>query len=246
MKTSFRSYLSEGINDAGLFKAIFMAGTPGAGKSYTISKIQSGRIAPRVVNTDIIIEFLANKKNRSLKGSDNLNAFWKEHEDKSKKLNRDRLLSYLNGMLPLIIDGTSSDINNLLARAGALESLGYDVGMVFVNTQFETAMKRICQRDRSVDKEVVEQFYAIADENRKFYKSKFDFFLEIDNNTGQLTDDVVLASYKKTSSFFDGDIKNPIGRRVLEKLKDEKQKELMPIIVSKDELNRKLDTWYRD
>ena len=44
--------ISEGINDKGIFKACFMCGHPGAGKSYTLTKIKSGIIEPRIVNID--------------------------------------------------------------------------------------------------------------------------------------------------------------------------------------------------
>ena len=31
--------LKEGVNDPGIFKAIFLAGGPGSGKSYVVSKL---------------------------------------------------------------------------------------------------------------------------------------------------------------------------------------------------------------
>ncbi len=241
----FKEFLAEGIKDKGIFKAVFMAGTPGAGKSYTIKQVSGGDISPRIVNTDKFIEFLAKKKNLSLKHGW-LEKFWQSHEDTTKKLTRNQLRSYLNGALPIFVDGTSSDINNLIARAGVLESLGYDVGMIFVNTSFDTAIKRIEKRERSVDRSYVEEFYKLADENKKFYSGKFDFFIEINNDDDELTDEIVLSAYRKTSKFFNGELKNPIGRRVIEKLTAEKKIELVPEILKMDELDRKLDIWYRD
>jgi len=47
-----RDYLTEGIHDKGIFKACFMSGSAASGKSYVISKIQSGFVEPRIVNTD--------------------------------------------------------------------------------------------------------------------------------------------------------------------------------------------------
>jgi hypothetical protein len=49
----FNQYLTEGINDKGIFKAIFMGGSSASGKSYVIKQISSGSISPRLVNTDI-------------------------------------------------------------------------------------------------------------------------------------------------------------------------------------------------
>lgn len=55
--------LTESINDKGIFKAIFMAGTPGAGKSYVINKINDGKIQPRIVNTDKLTEYFGKGEN---------------------------------------------------------------------------------------------------------------------------------------------------------------------------------------
>ena len=56
----FENYLiTEGINDKGIFKAVFMVGFPGAGKSFVITKIKSGEVEPRIVNTDKTIEFMS-------------------------------------------------------------------------------------------------------------------------------------------------------------------------------------------
>ena len=241
---TFKEFIAEGINDSGKFHAIFMAGTPGAGKSYTIKQL-AGTISPRVVNTDRFVEFMADKNGHQLKG-EAINSFWKANKDKAFHLNRTALRGYLNGMLPLFIDGTSSDINNLMVRSGTLESLGYDVGMIFVNTSFDTAVKRVANRKRDVDHEVIEMAYKLADENKKFYRDKFDFFIEINNDHNELTDEILLEAYRKTARFFAAPVKNPIGRRSLEKLENEKEKELVPTIIKLDELDKKLSTWYVD
>ena len=60
MRTSFKQFMSESIEDKGIFKAIFVIGIPGAGKSYTVSKM-NGAVTPRVVNTDRATEYLAKK-----------------------------------------------------------------------------------------------------------------------------------------------------------------------------------------
>ena len=52
-----QSYLREGIEDKGIFKAMFMAGHPGAGKSYVLRKVKSGQVEPRLVNTDKTFPF---------------------------------------------------------------------------------------------------------------------------------------------------------------------------------------------
>lgn len=44
--------LTEGINDKGIFKCLFLAGSSASGKSYVLKKIKDGQIEPRIVNTD--------------------------------------------------------------------------------------------------------------------------------------------------------------------------------------------------
>jgi GTPase SAR1 family protein len=49
----FYNYINESINDKGILKSIVMCGTPGSGKSFTISRIKGGDIPIKIVNTDI-------------------------------------------------------------------------------------------------------------------------------------------------------------------------------------------------
>ena len=43
--------LLEGIYDPNIFKAVFLAGGPGSGKSYVVSKVVSG-MGLKVINSD--------------------------------------------------------------------------------------------------------------------------------------------------------------------------------------------------
>lgn len=86
--------LLEGINDKGIFKSVFMSGSPGSGKSYVIKKIKSGMIDAKIVNTDKYTEFLG------------VHIPWAKVRDKVKRLTINEFALYLNGMLPLWVDGT--------------------------------------------------------------------------------------------------------------------------------------------
>ena len=60
-KMNFEQFLlNESINDKGIFKATFLRGLPDAGKSYTVSNLK-GQISPKIVNTDVALEFLSKK-----------------------------------------------------------------------------------------------------------------------------------------------------------------------------------------
>ena len=58
--------LQEGLNDPNIFKAFFLAGGPGSGKSYVVRKTTGGT-GLKVVNSDDAFEKLLKDANLSLK-----------------------------------------------------------------------------------------------------------------------------------------------------------------------------------
>lgn len=228
----FNDYLNEGIEDKGIFKAIFMSGIPGAGKSFTISKIKSGRIEPRIVNVDKFTEFL------------NINDIFSVY-DKSKKLTENQLVQYINSMLPLFIDTTGYTIGRLKNRKEALEYFGYDVGMVFVNTSLETSLERAEKRTRRVAPEVIKEYYDKALQFQDSISNMFDYHQTINNNDGELTDDVVIKAYNKVSTFYHGKVKNSVGSTIFEKMKQNNLKYLSPDVFPLDEIKERISIWFR-
>ena len=246
---SFKQFISEGIEDRGIFKAIFLCGSPGAGKTTTLGKIDDPNISARVVNTDQAYEFLAGKHKMKFSTDEEAELSWLFLKDKSKVLTKDRLALYLNGALPLVIDGTSSNPSSLLLRVGILESLGYDVGMIYVETDLETSLANITKRaeseGRKVPEDAVRKMHAETEYLADYYKSKFDFYLKIKNSAGELTNEVIIDAYKKAKSFFESEVQNPIGKKAIDTLKHYKEKVLIPNILDKSELAKKVDGWYR-
>ena len=53
---SFKSFLDEGVNDPAIFKAIFLAGGPGSGKSFIVGKTGLTSMGYKVVNSDDAFE----------------------------------------------------------------------------------------------------------------------------------------------------------------------------------------------
>lgn len=246
---SFKQFISEGIEDRGIFKAIFLCGSPGAGKSTARVKIDDPKISPRVINTDDAYEFLVGKHKMHFSTDEEAELSWLFLKDKSKVLTKDRLALYLNGALPLIVDGTSSNPSSLLLRVGILESLGYDVGMIYIETNVETSLLNVEDRARKEGRKVpeaaVRKMHAETEHLAEYYKSKFDFYLKIKNNRGELTNEVVIDAYKKAKSFFEAEVQNPIGKKAIDTLKHYKEKVLIPNILDKSELAKKVDGWYR-
>lgn len=239
----FKEFMTESINDKHILKAVFVVGIPGAGKSYTVKKL-TGSVAPRIVNTDRATEYLAREFGGTI-NKDN----WPQFSDTAHRLTSNSLSNYINSMLPLFIDGTSNNLSNILHRAGILESLGYDIGMVYINTPLKTALKRAKERAASAKRDVDEDFiikvHTQSEENREYFKSKFDFFKEINNDDDELTDTIMLKAYKQVTGFFESPNNNPVGTRLIEKLKKEKGNYLVPTIITKEILDKKIQGWYR-
>ena len=236
--------LQESINDKCILKAIFVVGLPGAGKSYTVSNLK-GQVSPKIVNTDVALEFLS-KKTKIPANSET----WKTvFRDSTKKMTATMLYNYINGMLPLFIDGTSNDASNVLSRAGILESLGYDVGMIFIDTDIEVAKQRAIERaekiGRTVDPTFIDKVYKESEANKKYFQSKFSFFKVYENNGQGLDNDLMQKLFKQVQGFYTEDVQNPVGTRNLEKIREEKEKYLVPTLFQDETLKNKLSTWYK-
>lgn len=242
---SFKHFVSESINDKGIFKAIFVVGSPGSGKSYTVSKLK-GVISPLVVNTDRATEHFAAKFKTTI-SSEN----WPEYRDSAHRITKAQLYNYINGMLPLFVDGTSSDVSNILHRIGILESVGYDVGMIFVDVKLETAIARAEARakliGRKVDEEFIREVHSKAQENKSFLKTKISFFREINNDDKDtvLTNEEMNHAFGAVQGFFGRPVINPVGKRAIEKIKNESQKYLTPTVMSEGDLSNKVNGWYK-
>lgn len=243
MTLSFKQYLLESSNDKGILKAVFVVGIPGAGKSYTVSKLK-GSVSPVVVNTDRSTEFLSKK----LKMPSN-DETWKIFRDDSRRMTINMLYNYLNSLLPLFVDGTSNDLSNILSRAGILESIGYDVGMVFINTSLATAQARAKKRGEEIGREVnpefIEKVFNLSQDNKDYFKGKFEYFKEVSNDPGEFDDATILKTFKSVASFYNEPLKNPVGKRTLEKLLKTKNQYLIPEIFEANELKKKCTSWYR-
>lgn len=235
--------INESIEDKGIFKSCFMAGTPGAGKTYTINKVKSGQIEPRMVNTDKFTEFIAQQFGIA---PNDISANWTAYKSKIKSLSSSQLALYINSLLPLWVDGTSSKPQSVFRRQGILKSIGYDTAMIWVDTDLETAIERNAQRERNVPEDFLRDVYKRIKNLKSYYKSEFRFFYEVNNNNGELNNDAVLEAFRKVSGFFNSPLENPIGKQLIEDMRSQGHKYLAD---TKDYdikvLKRLAKGWYR-
>ena len=174
--------LQEGVYDPNIFKAFFLAGGPGSGKSFVVRKTTGG-LGMRVVNSDDIFEKLLDKEGLSKK----MPASEKEPRDvvrqRAKELTAKKKANYLEGRLGLIIDGTGKDYDKIARQATKLKQLGYDVHMIFVNTSLDVALERNAERPRSVQAPIVVKSWKSVQSNiGKFSQYFRQNFVVVDNN----------------------------------------------------------------
>ena len=56
MVDRFKSFIAEGVNDPAIFKAVFLAGGPGSGKSFVVGKTALKALGFRLINSDEAFE----------------------------------------------------------------------------------------------------------------------------------------------------------------------------------------------
>ena len=176
--------LLEGIYDPNIFKAVFLAGGPGSGKSYVVSKVVSG-MGLKVINSDEPFERYLVKAGLSLKMPDEEKIPRDIERKRAKKVTSARKGHAIDGRLGIIIDGTGKDYDKMIRQVVHLQELGYETSMVFVNTTLETALERNRKRDRSVPPNIAKQGWNDVQKNLPRFQRYFGKrFFVADNNTG--------------------------------------------------------------
>lgn len=196
--------LQEGVYDPNIFKAFFLAGGPGSGKSYVVRKTTGGS-GLKTVNSDDAFERLLKKANLSLKMPESEADARDVQRKRAKDLTKKRQDNYLEGRLGLIIDGTGKDYDKIQKQKAGLEQLGYDCYMVFVNTSLDTALKRNADRPRSVPEPIVISSWKEVQGNIGKFNNLFKSGMVIvDNNDAG--EDVFAGVWKR--------IRGLLGRKV--------------------------------
>jgi len=180
MKTFYE--LQEGLYDPNIFKAFFLAGGPGSGKSYVAGRTMGGH-GLKTVNQDEPFEYLLKQAGLSLKMPPEQQEPRDVVRGRAKDITKARQANYLEGRLGLVIDGTGKDANKILGQKSGLEELGYDTYMVFVNTSLDVALQRNAERARSVPEPIVVKAWKDVQANIGKFSNMFrGGFIVVDNN----------------------------------------------------------------
>jgi len=244
LRETINNLLLEGIYDPGILKAVFMAGGPGSGKSYTAKAlfggVQASELATatqsglKILNSDPAFE-----KYLGDVGVDPGDLARISREDpelayelglvdergippesprgkaKTYKKISQRAWTDDNARLGVIIDGTGDDLQKITGKKDAMEELGYDTYMIFVNTTLEVAQERNMDRPRKLDPAKVEIIWTDVQANLGAFQGLFgQGAITIVDNTvyGPLPEEVESA----VSAFIARPIQNPVGRQWIE------------------------------
>ena len=198
--------LQEGVYDPNIFKAFFLAGGPGSGKSYVVRRTTGGT-GLKVVNSDDDFERKLKQAGLSLKMPKSQEKDRDEIRGRAKEITAKRKENYLDGRLGLIIDGTGREAEKILYQKRQLEELGYDTYMIFVNTSLDTALQRNAERPRSVPEPIVVKSWKDVQANIGKFNSMFrSGFIVVDNNDAG--EDVFSSVWKRVQGLLRKKVSN--------------------------------------
>ena len=234
IKKTLRVELVEGYKDPGIFKAVFLAGGPGSGKTYIAKglfgipdKVNVSQTGMKMVNSDKELKYLLNKfgfgtdldslpdevfsnltnpKDPKYSGLRNF----------AKDLTAERRRLYQNGRLGMIIDGTGDDYKKIAMEKAELEKIGYQTYMIFVNTTLEVALERNENRDRVLPEKIVSDSHKEVNRNIGAFQGLFGSgnFMIVDNNEYK-TEDQAKKRFKML-------VKQGLGKFVKSPIKSKK------------------------
>ena len=206
----YKDFVNEGPNDPAIFKAIFLAGGPGSGKSFMVGQTSLSTHGFKIVNSDIAFERAMEKAGLTMDPETIFTVQGQAIRDKAKRLTGIQFERYVEGRLGLVIDGTGKDEEKIRNQAMNLKALGYDVAMIFVNTDLDTAIKRNDERQRSLPTTTVVTLWKAVQKNigrfQGFFKNNM---LILDNSDGTQLTNVAQQGYKWGKAFADKPVTNP-------------------------------------
>jgi predicted kinase len=228
----FVELITEGVDDPGILKCIFLAGGPGSGKSFTakeifgvgksdIASVSAGGL--KILSSDTAFEQALKKNGINPKDLADIQKndpnFWAyiagetgdSIRNRSKEITQKQQAFYEAGRLGMIIDGTGDEVLKIRNKMDKAEKLGYDCYMVFVNTSLEVAIKRNAERSRSLPESLVREIWSKCQENMGKFQGMFgNNFIIVDNTEYH---PISKSVQKQVDAFLRKPIQNPIGKK---------------------------------
>ena len=213
--------LLEGVYDPNIFKAFFMAGGPGSGKSYAVQlgigqaqkEVKVTAQGLKVVNSDDVFEKYLKDAQLNFKMDANQGKQRDTLRTRAKVITKKKYDNYVEGRLGMVIDGTGKDYSKITTDASGLKQLGYDVHMIFVNTSLDVALERNAKRPRSVPEDIVKKSWNQVQQNIGAFQTYFGNknFIIVDNN--DVNDNVFDMVGKQVRRMLSKKVNNPIAQK---------------------------------
>ena len=182
MKLDLIQPIQEGVHDPYIFKAVFMAGAPGSGKSTVLRELFGGT-GMKLIDADEIRRAHLDMG----KGSD--------YETYGKIVRKQRS-NFALQRLGLLMDTTAWWAPSIVETKHQLEDLGYDVGMVHVYAPLQTSLERVKARAEVTgrvvpEEEVVKRYEGLRNNLRDYGELFGDAFWFVDNTRNRPNMDLV-------------------------------------------------------
>jgi shikimate kinase len=187
----FNEPINEGVYDPNIFKAVFMAGSPGSGKTTVAKKLFDGT-GMKFLNVDDFYNYLRQAEKVEGEPETDYSKAWEKY--------RKREQNYIDGRLGIVIDGTGKNPGIMRDLKERLEALGYETAMVFVNTTLQTSIDRAEKRaeqpgkdqGRKIDPAFIKLTWDRVQQGLGQLQNIFkDKFFIIDNNRSDLNIDYI-------------------------------------------------------
>ena len=215
----------EGVNDPAIFKAVFLAGGPGSGKSFIVGKTALTAFGMRVVNSDDAFEAALKKAGLTTSPEDIFSVKGQEIRKSAVATTGKKLDLLIKGRLGLVIDGTGKNWEKIKDQKVMLDKLGYDTAMLFVNTTEEEALNRNRKRERQLPDAEVSKMWKDTQKHIGNYQILFgrQNMIIVDNTSSDPKDIAreTMRSYKTFSKWVK---QEPYSSKAKDWIKQEREK----------------------
>tara|TARA_B110000046_G_C12879581_1_gene349536 strand:+ start:54 stop:734 length:681 start_codon:yes stop_codon:yes gene_type:complete len=222
----FKKFMTEGVDDPAIFKAVFLAGGPGSGKSFIVGKTGLPALGLKVVNSDDAYESAMKKAGLEMSPENIFSVQGQDIRGRAKALTGKKQARYLMGRLGVVIDGTGKDFPKVKKQVQSMEALGYDTAMIFVNTDLETAISRDAARDRTIGEKEVTNYWKTVQKNIGAFQQMFGKkdMLIVDNSDGKDYKAETLRAYRDVQKFLRSPVDNSKAKKWIKQEREKKKR----------------------
>jgi cytidylate kinase len=220
----FKEFLAEGVYDRSVFKAFFLAGGPGSGKSW-VSERTLGGAGMKIINSDKPLKIMLKRAGMSLDMHGYADSELKRRDEiraKAKRMTALSLGAAIEGRLGLILDSTARNVPRIESENAHMRAIGYDTFMVFVNTTLEVALVRNQERRRKLPDAIVIQNHKEVQANIGRLQNVFgaNNFVVVDNNKKK--EDINIKVYKAVRKLVNRDPQSKVAKDWVKRELDKK------------------------